>query len=203
MDIHKVFDKIHDQIENHKNDEHVEIEMRLGKFNGKMFDTNVGKDNFDKVMTGLQKYNQWDQVVLSDQEVFYRERDNTRITVDDNTGDETIIKKERVKNEDFKRLKNSPYDLRISISKELPIQDLQDREMDKKKTKTRVSFIRKNLSIDMTKCTGDMHDMDAEDPVTYQIELEIVDPTRVQTKDELFNILHKVKDVISILGNAK
>jgi hypothetical protein len=55
----------------------------------------------------------------------------------------------------------------------------------------------------MTKCTGDMHDMDAEDPVTYQIELEIVDPARVQTKDELFNILHKVKDVISILGNAK
>ena len=203
MDINKVFDKIHDQIENHKNDEHIEIEMRLGKFNGKMFDTNVGKDNFDKVMTGLQKYNQWEQVVLSDQEVFYRERDNTRITVDDNTGDETIIKKERVKNQDFKRLKNSPYYLRISISKELPIQDLQDREMDKKKTKTRVSFIRKNLSIDMTKCTGDMHDMDAEDPVTYQIELEIVDPSRVQTKDDLLNILHKVKDVISILGNAK
>ena len=154
-------------------------------------------------MTGLQKYKQWEQVVLSDQEVFYRERDNTRITVDDNTGDETIVQKERIKNEDFKKIKNSPYDLRISISKELPIEDIEDREMDKKKTKTRVSFIRKNLSIDMTKCTGDMHDMDAEDPVTYQIELEIIDPSRIQDKDELFNIIHKVKDVINILGITK
>lgn len=203
MDVHKIFDKVHSHIEKHKNDEHIEIEMRLGKFNGKMFDTNVGKDDFDKIMTGLQKYKQWEQVVLSDQEVFYRERDNTRITVDDNTGDETIVQKERIKNEDFKKIKNSPYDLRISISKELPIEDIEDREMDKKKTKTRVSFIRKNLSIDMTKCTGDMHDMDAEDPVTYQIELEIIDPSRIQDKDELFNIIHKVKDVINILGNTK
>ena len=203
MDVHKIFDKIHSHIEKHKNDEHIEIEMRLGKFNGKMFDTNVGKDAFDKIMTGLQKYKQWEQVVLSDQEVFYRERDNTRITVDDNTGDETIVQKERIKNEDFKKIKNSPYDLRISISKELPIEDIEDREMDKKKTKTRVSFIRKNLSIDMTKCTGDMHDMDAEDPITYQIELEIIDPSRIQDKDELFNIIHKVKDVINILGITK
>lgn len=203
MDVHKIFDKVHSHIEKHKNDEHIEIEMRLGKFNGKMFDTNVGKDAFDKIMTGLQKYKQWEQVVLSDQEVFYRERDNTRITVDDNTGDETIVQKERIKNEDFKKIKNSPYDLRISISKELPIEDIEDREMDKKKTKTRVSFIRKNLSIDMTKCTGDMHDMDAEDPVTYQIELEIIDPSRIQDKDELFNIIHKVKDVINILGITK
>lgn len=203
MDVHKIFDKVHSHIEKHKNDEHIEIEMRLGKFNGKMFDTNVGKDAFDKIMTGLQKYKQWEQVVLSDQEVFYRERDNTRITVDDNTGDETIVQKERIKNEDFKKIKNSPYDLRISISKELPIEDIEDREMDKKKTKTRVSFIRKNLSIDMTKCTGDMHDMDAEDPVTYQIELEIIDPSRIHDKDELFNIIHKVKDVINILGITK
>lgn len=203
MDVHKIFDKVHSHIEKHKNDEHIEIEMRLGKFNGKMFDTNVGKDAFDKIMTGLQKYKQWEQVVLSDQEVFYRERDNTRITVDDNTGDETIVQKERIKNEDFKKIKNSPYDLRISISKELPIEDIEDREMDKKKTKTRVSFVRKNLSIDMTKCTGDMHDMDAEDPVTYQIELEIIDPSRIQDKDELFNIIHKVKDVINILGITK
>ena len=105
MDVHKIFDKVHSHIEKHKNDEHIEIEMRLGKFNGKMFDTNVGKDAFDKIMTGLQKYKQWEQVVLSDQEVFYRERDNTRITVDDNTGDETIVQKNASRMKILKKLK--------------------------------------------------------------------------------------------------
>ena len=55
----------------------------------------------------------------------------------------------------------------------------------------------------MTICTGDTHDMDAEDSHTYQIEFEIVDPTRVKTKDDLFKILHKVNDVFIMLRNTR
>jgi Zn-dependent metalloprotease len=131
-------------------------------------------------MIGLQKYMGWEKVVGMEHEVFYRESDGVRISVDEATGEETIVRKERVKNEDFKKLKGTPYDVRFSVSKEHPMPPDTNRDMDKKKTKKRMSFIRKNLSIDMTICRGDSHDMDAEDPMSYQIEFEIIDPTMCQ-----------------------
>ena len=203
MDTHKICDKLYPLVQKHKDDPHVELEMRLGKFNGKMFDTNVGKATFDRVMIGLQRYMGWEKVVGMEHEVFYRESDGVRISVDEATGDEAIVRKERVKNEDFKKLKGTPYDVRFSVSKEHPLPPDTNRDMDKKKTKKRVSFIRKNLSIDMTICVGDSHDMDAEDPMSYQIEFEIIDPTRVQSKDEMFNIIHKVKDLFNLLDTNK
>lgn len=203
MEVHKICDKLYPLVQKHKDDVHVELEMRLGKFNGKMFDTNVGKATFDKVMMGLQKYMGWEKVIGTEHEVFYKETDGTRISVDEATGTEVIVRKERVKNEDFKKMKGTPYDVRFSVSKEIPLPEDTARDMDKKKTKKRMSFIRKNLSIDMTICIGDSHDMDAEDPVVYQIEFEIVDPTRVQTKDEMFNIIHKIKDIFNLLDTNK
>ncbi len=72
-----------------------------------------------------------------------------------------------------------------------------------KKTKRRISFIRKNLSIDMTVVEGDVEDLDMEDPNSYQVELEIIDPSLVKDDNELFNILHKVKDVFNIFGTNR
>jgi len=203
MEVHKLCDKLYPLLLKYKNEEHIELEMRLGKFNGKMFDTNVGKTTFDRVMLGLQKYMGWEKVVGTEHEVFYKENDGTRISVDEATGTEVIMRKERVKNEDFKKMKGTPYDVRFSVSKEIPLPEDTNRDMDKKKTKKRMSFVRKNLSIDMTICIGDSHDMDAEDPMVYQIEFEIVDPTRVQTKDDLFNMIHKIKDLFNLFDTNK
>ena len=203
MDVHKLCDKMYPLVLKHKDEPHVELEMRLGKFNGKMFDTNVGKATFDRVMVGLQKYMGWEKVVGTEHEVFYREKDGVRISVDEATGDEIIVHKERVKNEDFKKIKDTPYDVRFSVSKEYPLPPDTERDMDKKKTKKRMSFVRKNLAIDLTICIGDSHDMDAEEPMTYQIEFEIIDPQRVQTKDDMFNIIHKMKDVFNLLRTNK
>jgi hypothetical protein len=66
-----------------------------------------------------------------------------------------------------------------------------------------MSFIRKNLSIDMTVVEGDVEDLDTEDPNSYQVELEIIDPSLVKDDNELFNILHKVKDVFNIFGTNR
>ena len=114
-----------------------------------------------------------------------------------------VVKKDRIMNHDFKRMANTPFDIRYSVSIETPLPDIADREMDKKKTKQRVSYIRKNLSIDLTIITGDTSDMDAEDPVTYQIEFEIIDASRVNTKDDVFKLVHKINDVFIMLNNTK
>ena len=89
------------------------------------------------------------------------------------------------------------------MSKEIPMPEDIDREMDKKKVKQRVSFLRKNVSIDITIVTGDSHDMDAEDPMTYQIEFEIINPSAVVSKDDLFKILYKINNVFIMLNNTR
>ena len=145
------------------------------------------------------RYNGWDRIVQSETEVFFREKDNLRITIDETTNEETIIKKERVHVEDFKQIEGTPFDIRFSVSKEIPMEHDYDSEMDGKKTKTRTSYIRKNVSIDVTSISGNTQDMDSEDPFTYQIEFEIMKPQNVEDKDTLFNIIHKIKDLFNIL----
>jgi hypothetical protein len=201
MDVKSIFEKVKPVFEKYKNDEHIEFEVRIGKFNSGTFDTDVGAQRFNSILDGLRKYDGWERVMNTAEEVFYRESDNLRISIDENTAEEKIVKKLRVHNEDFKKLGNAPYDIRFSVSTETPVEDYEG-EMDKKKTKRRLSFIRKNLSIDMTVVTGDMEDMDTEDPNVYQIEMEIVNPKLVKDDNELFNILHKVKDLFNILDTS-
>lgn len=203
MNIHSLTDTVFPLVNQYKDEEYIELEFRLGKFNGTMFDTNIGKPMHDYIMDGLSKYNGWDRIITSEEEVFYRSSDGVRISVDSVTGDEVIVQKDRIKNHDLKHLGNVPFDIRFSISKEIPLPEDTERDMDKKKTKRRVSFIRKNVSIDMTIVTGDSHDMDSEDPMSYQMEFEAIDATACETKDDLFKVIHKINDVFNMLGTNR
>lgn len=198
MNTESVYKKIGKLFDEHQNEPGLEVEMRLGKFNGKMFDTNVGKNTFDRVYRALTKYQGWEKIYTTQEEVFYRDKDNIRMSIDENTGDQKIIRKTHIHKEDFKKIKGVPYDVRIAFSKEDPV-DLDDfSDMDRKRTKHRQSFVRKNLSIDLTMSTGDVVDMDAEDTTDYQIEFEIISPPDVKTKNELLNIIQKVNDLFKV-----
>ena len=72
--------------------------------------------------------------------------------------------------------------------------------MDRKRTKTRHSFVRKNLSIDMTISSGDNADMDSEEEASYQIELEIVKPSDVDSIYKFKNILQKIDDLCKLIS---
>ena len=196
MDTATIFNTIKDHFREYKNVENVEMEMRLGKFNGTFFDTNIGKEKYDFLMRALQKYDGWEKIINTNTEVFYRSNDGMRMSVDEDTGEEKIIIKKNIKNFDFT---SDPYDVRFSTSYETPV-EVCDREMDKRKTKNRVSFIRKNLSIDMTVVSGDGEDMDSEEVNTYQVEFEIIDPKKIGDDTTLFNAIHKVKDLLKVFG---
>ena len=171
--------------------------MRLGKFNCGVFDTDVSKEKFEFMMDGLKKYTGWEKILTTNEEVYYRESDNLRISIDEDAETEKVIHKEVIHKENFSKLKNTPYDLRFSVAREVPVEQYEG-EMDKKKTKERTSFIRKNLSIDLTIVTGESEDMDAEESTTYQVEFEIIDPNKVEDDEKLFNIIHKVKDLFDM-----
>ena len=194
MDVKSITEKIKDVFETHKNEEHIEVEIRLGKHNGSLFDTNVGKETFERVLKGLKKYNGWESTKTTITDVFYDDTNGIRISSDEDTGEQVMIQKIKVVKEDFK---SEPLDVRFSISREIPTHGSYD--MDRKRSKHRHSFIRKNLSIDMTVSSGDSVDMDSEDASSYQIELEIVKPSDVGSYNDLFNILHKVNDLSKLI----
>jgi len=201
MNIQTVTKKVLPLFEKFKNEENLEFEMRFGKFNGSFFDTNVGEENFNRLLDGLRRYDGWESVVEKSYESFYNDERSVRLTVDDDTEEQVQIRKVKIHNEDFKRYKNTPHDIRFSFSKEIPIEG--DFIMDRKRSKRRVSFVRKNLSIDLTESSGDTEDMDAEESISYQVELEIIDPNKIENRDQLFNIIHKINDLFKLLPNNK
>ena len=194
MDTKSITEKVKDLFELHKNEEHIEVEIRLGKHNGSLFDTNVGKETFERVLKGLKKYNGWESTKTTTTDVYYDDTNGIRISSDENTGEQVMVQKINVVKQDFKF---EPLDVRFSISREIPTFGQYD--MDRKRSKVRHSFVRKNLSIDMTISTGDSVDMDSEDASSYQIELEINKPGDVTSHDQLFNILHKINDVSKLI----
>jgi hypothetical protein len=107
-----------------------------------------------------------------------------------------MIQKIKVRKEDFVN-SEQPLDVRFCISREIPTTG--EYEMDRKRSKTRHSFVRKNLSIDMTISSGDNADMDSEEEASYQIELEIIRPKDVDSDARFFNLLHKINDISFLL----
>ena len=47
MDTATIFNTVKEHVRQYKDVENVEMEMRLGKFNGTFFDTNIGKEKYD------------------------------------------------------------------------------------------------------------------------------------------------------------
>lgn len=189
-----IIDKVLPVFEAHKQEDDIEVEIRLGKHNGSLFDTNVGKDVWKRVLTGLKKYDGWESVKMTTSDVYYNDTNNIRITCDEDSGEQTMIQKISFFKEDFKR---DPLDVRFCVAREIPTSG--EYEMDRKRTKTRHSFLRKNLSIDMTISSGDNADMDSEEEATYQIELEIVKPSDVDSIYKFQNILQKIDDLAKLI----
>lgn len=178
----------------YQNEDHVEVEIRLGKHNGSVFDTNVGKDTWERVLSALKKYKDWESVSKSESDVFQNDANNIRISIDSATGEQTMIQKISIVKKDFQ---TDPLDIRFCIAREIPTTGEYD--MDRRRNKIRHSFVRKNLSIDMTMSSGDNVDMDSEEEYVYQIELEIKDPRDVKSLVEFKNIMHKITNLFETM----
>jgi mRNA capping enzyme, beta chain len=194
-EMNELFEKVSPIFQKFRNEPHIEIELRLGKINRGTFDTNVQKETFERVFRGLRGYQGWEQVLETSDTAYYN--DNIRLTIDDNTDESKQVCKVKMYKYDHS-IQGAPLDVRFCIAKETPM-DQTDMEFTKACHRIRTSFVRKNLSIDMTIVSGNPADPDCEDELSYQIELEIVDPQLVQTDNTLFNILHKVHDLMKLL----
>lgn len=188
--------EVFDFVKPHLFKNNLEIEFRIGKKNGNYFDTNIGKENFDKVHRRLMRYPSWDSVKTQKAIVYHGLRKGLRIVYDEDTDEQTVITKYNVGNMDV-TLENQPFDVRVSASIENPA--TYDNEKDRFPTvrkRIRTSFVRKGLSIDMSIVEND--DKDSENQFVYMLELEIIDPSTLN--DVLFsNHYQKIFDVLKLI----
>ena len=180
-------------INRYKNSDNIEIEFRLGRRTGNKFDTNVGKSTFEKCLTALQNYRGWESTSHNKYTVYYFDG-GKRMQINEETDDRESQIKQRIEVNDFQH-QSLPFDVRIGVSRETPFEYDGETATDQK-TKERWSFVRKNLSIDVSKIEGDPDDRDCDDDTTFQIEMEIINPALLSTRDEAFNIVYKVFDVM-------
>lgn len=178
----------------HKSKPNTEIEIRFGRQSGKSFDTNVGPETFAKVKRALEKYQNWESTRHSNSTVYYFEG-SKRLTVDEETDEQVGQIKKRVKVDDF-AVDDAPFDVRLGVSTEEPFEYDGDETSTEQKTKERWSFVRKNLSIDLTIVKGTPDDKDAEEDTVHQIEMEIMNPTALEAGVDTYNLIHKVFDLL-------
>lgn len=189
-----LFEKWAPIIDKFKSVPNTEIEIRFGRKAGKGFDTNVGRDSFERALRALMKYPEWESAKHTNSTIYYFAGDK-RLSVDEDTDEQVGQIKKRVKVDDFS-LDDVPFDVRLGISTEVPFEYDGDETSTKQTTKERWSFVRKNLSIDMTIVKGTPDDKDSDEDTFYQIEMEIIDPKALTGQTETFNLLHKVFDLL-------
>jgi len=189
----KLFDSWEPIIRKYGPDANIEIEMRLGRKTGTKFDTNIGPETFLTLRKALNAYDGWESKTAKTYSVYYGSG-NKRITVDEATDESVAVVKSRVVTNDFD-LPGCPFDVRLGISREVPYEQ-DDEEMASVKEKRRWSFVRKNLSIDLSQIKGDPEDPDSDEDTSYQIELEIINPKTLGDRDALFALVYKIFNIL-------
>jgi hypothetical protein len=189
-----LFEKWAPLIAKFKSTPNAEIEIRFGRKAGKGFDTNVGRESFENAFKALTKYQAWESTKHTNSTIYYFEGDK-RLSIDEETDEQVGQIKKRVHVDDFS-LDDVPFDVRLGVSTEEPFEYDGEETSTKQTTKERWSFVRKNLSIDMTIVKGPPDDKDSDEDTFYQIEMEIIDPNALGGENDTFNLLHKVFDLM-------
>ena len=193
--MNSIFKTIKPEFFKHQSLPNLEIELRLGKKNGTMFDTNIGEEKFFKIKEALDNFKNWENIVESETSSYFSK--GKRLDINEKTEEsKTIIKKRIFKSDHI--LENEPLDVRCSIAIENPTDDF-DSEAEYMRNNKRTSYIRNNLSIDLTIISGDTEYMDDEEEKKYEIEFEIIDPSQVSSDSKLFNIIFKIQCILKTL----
>lgn len=155
-----------------------EIEVRLGFLSEleesecQMFDSNIGEQYFNKILSTLREFKEWREIETTTTTDYYA--DNLRLTVAKN-GSKSCMEKNRIKDIDF-TYDETPFDIRISVSQEIPKDPSEFPKSKKKITKTRrknrTSFHHEYWTFDITEVIKSEDDIES---TSYEIELELND----------------------------
>ena len=195
--------KLVELLDKYKNVENVEIEIRLGYIETdphNFFDTNITRDYYDKINNTLSNYNNWnynDNKTTTD----YYYDNNFRLSID-TEGNRSAMKKVRLIDVDM-AYDSGPFDIRISISQEIPIDpnDIKDENLKMSRNKKRNSRIYDKWKFDLSKVTTENNGLKKK---SYEFEIEIDNPLYTLKKynyDSMYvahSTLLKLRQIINI-----
>ena len=170
-------------MEEYKNLEGVEFEFRLGRINGRKFDSNVGDTNFMKIAGILTTNSSWNEQQMSHTTVYSKKKSNLRQILDESTDTETFMEKKRLKDVTY-TMDKYPLDFRFSVSQEIILPEQEPMEdCDFVREKKRTSRHHKNWKYETTQVEGQGTDPDDEASTQYEIELEVINPSDIEDSD--------------------
>jgi hypothetical protein len=176
----KAISTIGKMIEDYKDTEGVEFEFRLGRMNGRKFDSNIGKDYFEKIAGVLTTKSSWNEQHMLHTTEYSKNKSNVRQILDEKTDTEIFIEKKRIKDITY-TVDGLPLDFRFSVSQEIPLKNQEPMdECDYVREKKRTSRHYKNWKYETTQVEGGEMDLDEESATRYEVELEVKDPTTIK-----------------------
>jgi len=161
----------------------LELEFRLGQIRGRRFEPALNPVVFENVLGGLRTNPRWAKITES-HTVDYCTAKGQRITHDVIQGSWSGMRKTKIFT---KTLKGTFLDVRVSAALETPSPAPPGPPADGGllvREKKRTSFFHRFWRYDLTEVTthadrGPSKDLDEDRKVTYEIELELVDPGEI------------------------
>jgi len=191
---HDAIEKLKNYVEKYKDEDHLEIEFRLGYLDNEEFKTDVGKEFFDKITDQLVDSEVWSSIDTENSEDYFF--NGRRLTISEKDPKGICIKKDKLAVIDF-IFSGTGFDLRVSFSKEMPSNRFPKEKANYKRIKERTSYNFKHLSFDLTKVT--FEDNTVEDHV-FEIELETkkLDLKTMTSHYLVHDSLMKIKDMVKM-----
>lgn len=181
----------------YKKIDNIEIEIRLGQIQFNSFKSGLGsKDFFNKIKKTLDATKCWDKVVNNKhEELCHTGLRRTTVFNGKKVMKYQCIKKERIINKNFEYF-GTPYDLRVSVSKEIPTEDKIKSDTGVLRKKNRFSYYYKDYIIDLT--TVEQIDNGVTE-IYYELEIEFINlKSEVSDKYRAHSGLLLARDIINI-----
>lgn len=191
----QVVESLANVIEEYKDTQNLEIEIRIGYLTPDGFDTNIGKDFFSKIGDQLADADCWNDVKFEKSTDYFL--NNRRLTVNDEVKTTTCIKKIKLKTIDY-RFEGTGFDIRVSLSSEIPSPKFSPTLAQMQRYKERTSYVRKHLRYDLTKVTTSEN---ALKKVSYEVEVEsmrVPPSTEMSRQYFVHDMLLKIGDIVSM-----
>ena len=175
----------------------VEIEVRLGSFNNKKFDSSIDKDYFNKLILLLDSYSVWNSVIVLNTVEYIL--DSNRTIVTENNKKTNIIKKNILKRDII--LNNFPFDIRFAINQELrsKTEVTPDPLNGLIRQKSRKSYYSSNFKYELTYVIETRNNIPKE---KYEVEIElIINEETLEWNAQYLNdfLVCKIQDIFDLL----
>lgn len=190
-------DKLSTLICEYKKKDNIEIELRLGQIQFNEFKSGLSsKDFFIKIKDALSSSKVWDKVINNKhEELCMNGIRRTTMFNSKKVMKHQCIKKERLLNVDFEYF-GTPYDVRISVSKEIPVEDKIKNGTGVLRKKNRFSYYYKDYVIDLT-MVEQIENSVSE--IVYELEVEFKNlKNDISDKYRAHSGLLLIRDVINM-----